>query len=137
MDDYLTSFIVNASKVKFTTGDGRRWQMRQPTPEEAADGDSAYRLAYNRIKNDKRLGGLAEDKNSLEHEARIRGAAAEVAYMLPLLLEKEDSTPAFDIYSPVSLEEFETTDAAIIKEMSEAYWKMIQAAISQAKKKSP
>ena len=86
-DKYLEKFITEAGKVSFSTADGRRWRMRQPTPEEAANGDSAYRLAYRRVMEDERLANLAGLVAELEREARVRGNAAEVVYLLPVLLE--------------------------------------------------
>jgi hypothetical protein len=131
---YLTNFIITAGKANFTTGDGETWQMRQPTPEEAADGDSAYRLAYNRVMKDARLSNLAGGHEALEREARIRGAAAEVVYMLPMLLEKNDK-PVFNVFSEASLAEFELLPAKVIGEMTSMYYGLIQEAINQAKKK--
>src|SRR5262245_33293592 len=111
---HLASFITNAGKYPFETpaaGDSpaRRWLMRQPTPDEAASGASAWRITYSVTVKDKRLfelaGGdeaLKEERAAaqkrgdkelpripfeLEKEARIRARAAEATYMLPLLLE--------------------------------------------------
>lgn len=134
-NDYLTSFIVNASKVTFTTTDGRVWKMRQPAPEEAGDGDSAYRLAYNRIINDPRLKDLAGSEDALKKEAHIRGSAAEAVYMLPLLLENENGEKPFDVFNETSLKAFEELPAEVVVEMSRVYWEFLQQAIAEAKKK--
>lgn len=152
MDDikYMEKFIIEAGKVSFATADGRRWRMRQPTPEEAANGDSAYRLAYRRVMEDGRLMELAGSKEDLEREARIRASAAEAVYLLPLLLEKEAGQvagpqghkeeiwlPAFNVFDPALMAEFEALDGAIVAEMTQVYWGPVQEAVRQAKKKFP
>lgn len=142
MDDtkYIEKFILEAGKAGFTTADGRQWRMRQPTPEEAADGDSAYRLAYRRVMEDGRLGNLAQSKEDLEREARVRGSAAEAVYLLPVLLEKPGGggwLPAFDVFDAASMAEFEALEGAVVAEMSRVYWGPVQEAVRQAKKKSP
>lgn len=144
---HLEQFIIEAGKVTFTTADGRCWRMCQPTPEEAADGDSAYRVTHRRVMEDKRLAELAGSKEELEREARIRASAAEAVYLLPLLLEKPmgwgseekqgrgEWMRAFDPFDSVSLAEFEALDGAIVAEMTRIYWSVIQQAIFEAKKK--
>jgi hypothetical protein len=139
---HLAEFIIEAGKITFSTADGHCWRMRQPTPDEAASGDSAYRLAYRQVMDDKRLANLAGSPAELEREARIRASAAQAIYLLPLLLEKPgmlagEWVPAFDPFSDVSMAEFEALDGAVIAEMVTVYWGPIQEAASQAKKKSP
>lgn len=144
-EQYLEKFIVEAGKVVFTTGDGRRWRMRQPTPDEAANGDSAYRLAQRRVLEDKRLADLAGSDEELKREARIRASAAEAMYLLPLLLEKpvvssqmsDGWLPAFDVFDAASMAEFEALEGAVITEMTAVFWGPIQQAIREAKKKPP
>jgi hypothetical protein len=137
---HLSQFIITAGKVAFVAG-GRKWLMRQPGPEEAADGDSAWRIAYGRVMKDRRLRELAgDDKPELEKEARIRAAAAESIYMLPLLLElpgdDDPARPAFDVFDPESLAEFEALGSEVISEMTHIYFGAIRGAIREAKKKS-
>jgi hypothetical protein len=133
---HLTSFITSAGKVPFEAG-GNRWLMRQPLPDEAADGDSAYRIAYNRVMKDKRLKDLAQgDKLEIEREARIRATAAEAIYMLPLLLETPTGEPAFDVADEASLSAFEQLEPEVIIELTRIYFEVIKLAISEAKKKS-
>lgn len=134
---HLTQFIVSAARIAFETPDGQRWRMRQPTPDEAADGDSAYRLARQRVIADGRLKELAGGGEALEREANARAAAAEAIYMLPLLLEREDGERAFDVFDAASLAEFEALSRDVIIEMTKTYWGVIQQAIAEAKKKSP
>lgn len=140
MDDkYLSQFIIEAGKMTFTTPDGQQWRMRQPTPDEAADGDSAYRLAHQRILNDNRLKELAGSEEALQREAAIRATAAEAVYMLPLLLEtkqEKEWVVAFDPFDQESLAEFEALNIKTIAEMTKIYWGPIQQAIYEAKKKS-
>jgi hypothetical protein len=133
---HLTQFIVDAARVAFETPDGQRWRMRQPTSDEAADGDSAYRLARQRVLQDGRLKELAGGKAALEAEASARAAAAEAVYMLPLLLEREDGQAAFDVFDAASLAEFEALPREVIIEMTKIYWGPIQQAAQEAKKKS-
>lgn len=139
---YLEKFIIEAGKVSFTTADGRQWRMRQPSPEEAADGDSAYRLAYRRVMDDKRMADLAGSKEGLEREAQMRGTGAEAVYLLPLLLEKPGNItgewqPAYNPFDPASLAEFEALGGAVVAEMTKVYLGSIQGAMREAKKKSP
>lgn len=140
---HLTEFITNASKFPFETpasGDqpARRWLMRQPTPDEAASGDSAYRMTYNVVMKDKRLQDLAKnDKLELEREARIRASAAEAIYMIPLLLETPAGQPAFDVADEESLAEFEALGSEIVVEMTSVYFGVVKLATLEAKKKSP
>ncbi len=132
---HLTEFIINAGVVSFETSDGRRWQMRQPRPEEAAGGDSAARLAREAVRDDARLRQLAPNDAALEREAAIRATAARATYLLPLLLLDEQGQPAFDVYSRASLDEFEALDPGIIAEMCAVLWGPITEAIIDAKKK--
>lgn len=137
---HLSQFIITAGKVAFVAG-GRKWLMRQPSPEEAADGDSAWRIAYSRVMKDARLRELAgDDKQELEKEARIRAAAAESVYMLPLLLQLPGddgpSRPAFDVFDEESMAEFERLGSEVISEMTHIYFGAIRGAIREAKKKS-
>ena len=132
---YQSNFIIEARRVSFEAG-GRRYWMRQPTPEEAADGDSAYRLAYQRVLDDKRLVSLAGDEKAIEREARIRAAASEALYLIPLLLEDEDGAAAFDVFDPDSMAEFETLPPEVITRMTEVFWGPIQDAMLDAKKKA-
>lgn len=134
---HLPQFIISAARIAFETPDGQRWRMRQPTPDEAADGDSAYRLARQRVIADGRLKELAGGGEALEREANARAAAAEAIYMLPLLLEREDGERAFDVFDAASLAEFEALSRDVIIEMTKTYWGVIQQAIAEAKKKSP
>lgn len=140
---HLAEFITTAAKFPFETpaagaSQARRWLMRQPLPDEAASGDSAYRIAYNITMKDKRLRDLAKgDKVEIEREARIRATAAEAIYMLPLLLETPDGGPVFDIADPESMAEFEALDPEIIIEMTQVYHDFVKLAIYEAKKKSP
>lgn len=141
---HLTEFITSAAKYPFetpATGNypARRWLMRQPTPDEAASGDSAYRITYNVTVKDKRLKDLAKgDKSELEKEARIRANAAEVVYMLPLLLvDPETGASTFDVADEESLSEFEALDPEIMIEMTRVYFDVIKLAMHEAKKKSP
>lgn len=136
MNDYLGHLIVTAGRAEFCTSDGREWRLRQPTPEEAADGDSAYRLAHRRVMDDVRLAELAGSEAALAREASTRGAAAEAVYLLPLLLEKPDGERPFDVHNPESLKRFEELEPAIVQEMVRAYWDVIQRAAIEAKKKS-
>lgn len=146
---HLEQFIIEAGHVAFSTSDGRRWRMRQPTPDEAASGDSAYRVMHRRVMEDKRLADLAGGETALKREAHIRASAAEAVYLLPLLLERpvrgqgsgvggqeENWRPAFDVFDPASMAEFEELDGAIVSEMTAIYFGPIQTAISEAKKKS-
>lgn len=133
--DYVTNFIIEAGRVSFEAGE-RVWRMRQPTPEEAADGDSAYRLTHGRVMGDERLLEMAEDGPALEKEAAIRAAAAEAVYMLPLLLETDDGQPAFDVHDADSMAAFEALDPEVIVRMTDVYWGPVQEAIREAKKKS-
>lgn len=135
MSDYLTNFIITASRTEFEAG-GRQWRLRQPTPEEAADGDSAYRLARRRVLDDVRLAEVAGSREALEREANIRASAAEAVYMLPLLLEKPDGEPAFNPHDPASLARFEALEPAVIQQMVKVYWEVIQKAVTEAKKKA-
>lgn len=136
MDDkYLGKFIIEAGKVAFTTADGRKWLMRQPRPEEAADGDSAYRLAHFRVMDDTRLASLAGSLEALKREANIRASTAEAVYMLPILLENEAGEKAFNVFDNTSLQAFEELPQAIIIEMGRIYWDQLQQAIADAKKK--
>jgi hypothetical protein len=134
--DYLTNFIINAGRLEFETSDGEKRYLRQPTPEEAADGDSAYRIAYRRVLDDARLRELAENEEELKREARVRGAGAEAMYMMPLLLEDERGNPLYDVHSETSLAEFETMDPAIAAELAAMYLGPLVEAINEAKKKS-
>lgn len=137
--DYLTQLITTGSAAPFATTDGQRWRMRQPTPEQSADGSSAYRLMHGRVMNDLRLQELADDGPALKREANIRASAAEAAYMLPLLLEVPDGPDdwrlAFDVFDLESLAEFEALEPGLVAEMTAVYWGTIQAAIVEAKKK--
>lgn len=140
---HLSQFITTGAKYPFETpesGDtpARRWLMRQPLPDEAADGDSAYRIAYSRVMRDRRLKDLAGPyRDEAEKEARIRASAAEAIYMLPLLLEDpETGAPAFDVSSEQSMAEFEALDPAVVVEMARVYWETVKLAIDSAKKKS-
>jgi hypothetical protein len=140
---HLTEFITNAGKFPFETPasgnlPARKWLIRQPTPDEAASGESAYRVTYNVVMKDKRLKDLAKDnKPELEREARIRANAAEAIYMLPLLLEDPATgEPAFDVSSEESLAEFEALTPQIVVEMTRVYFDVVKLAISEAKKKS-
>lgn len=145
---HLDQFIIEAGCVPFTTSDGRQWRMCQPTPDEAASGDSAYRVMYRRVMEDKRLAELAGSEEALRQEARTRGSAAEALYLIPLLLQKpgianqgpESTGPgawvrAFDVFDPASLAEFESLAPGLIAEMTQVYFGLIQQAIDQAKKK--
>jgi len=139
MADYMEKFIIEAGKVKFSTDDGRKWQMRQPTPDEAAAGDSAYRIAYDSVMNDDRLRDLAKGAMALKKEAGIRGSAAEAVYMLPLLLERqrgENWRPAFDVHDAEDMARFERLSPGVVVEMTRIYWGPVQQAIREAKKKS-
>lgn len=136
MSDYLTHFIVNAGVVEFSTGDGQHWRMRQPTPEEAAGGDSAARLTREAVLADTRLTALARNEAALEREAAIRATAARAAYLVPLLLQTADGSPAFDVHNPASLAEFEAMDGDLIAEFCGVLWGPITQAIIEAKKKS-
>lgn len=149
---HLAEFITEAGRVAFQTPDGRRWRMRQPTPEEAASGDSAYRLMYETVMKDGRLRELARDEEALRKEARIRAVAAEAMYMIPLLLEAPPTPPAcggeistgggewgraFDVFRQADMAEFEELDEDVLAEMTQVYLGPIQEAIVEAKKKSP
>jgi hypothetical protein len=143
---HLDQFIIDAGKIAFTTSDGRRWRMRQPTPDEAASGDSAYRIMHRRVMEDRRLAELAgpstgSGEAGLRQEAHTRGSAAEALYLIPLLLEKEVANGewrmAFDVFDPASMATFESLEPALVAEMTQVYFGLIQNAISQAKKKSP
>ena len=141
--DHTTEFIIKNGKVKFstTTADGvvEKWLMRQPSPDEAASGKSAYRLMYGAILSDDRLAELAKDEEALKREAHIRGAAAEVLYMLPLLLQRPGGRQAFDVFDHDSLAEFNAfgdEHPEVIAQMSRVYWNPVQEAIIEAKKKS-
>ena len=136
MSDYIEKFITEADAVKFTTPDGRRWQMRQPTPEEASNALSAYRLAEERILSDRRLAGLAADQAALEREARTRAMTAQAIYLLPMLLLDEHGQAAFDVFDQASMDEFENLDQAVLQEFFRVLWGPVQQAISEAKKKS-
>jgi len=133
--DYLSEFIVTAGKVSFETSDGRAWLMRQPTPDEDANGKSAFRLAYDAIMADERLGDLAKDQKALEREAAIRANSAEVLYMIPVLLETGEGRPAFDIFDSSSLAEFEILESSSIMIMVDIFLGPVQEAIREAKKK--
>ncbi len=132
---YIGHLATNGSAVPFETADGRKWHLRQPMPDEAADGDSAYRLMYNRVLKDKRLEMLAEDHDAHLREAGIRAAAAEVAYLLPVLLQDEDGQPAYNVLDDSSLAEFEALPGDIVVEMTKVYWGPVQQAMADAKKK--
>lgn len=140
---HLTEFITTAAKYPFETPatenyDARRWLMRQPLPDEAASGDSAYRVTYNLVVKDRRLLDLAKgDRAELEREARIRASAAEALYMLPLLLiDPETGAPAYGVADERSLSEFEALDPEIIVKMTGVYFEVVKLAIDSAKKKS-
>jgi hypothetical protein len=140
---HLAEFITTGANYPFETPatdnyPARRWLMRQPTPDEAASGDSAYRITYNVTMKDRRLRDLAQgDKAEIEREARIRANAAESIYMLPLLLiDPETNGPAFDVADEESLAEFEALDPEIVVEMTRVYWEVVKFAIDSAKKKS-
>lgn len=134
-DEYLENFIIEAGTVKFSTPDGRRWQMRQPSPEEAAAGDSAYRLMRQRVLDDTRLGELAASPAALTREAHIRASAAETVYMIPLLLLDDSGGVAFDVHDDQAMTEFEQLPGEVIAKMTQVYWQVV-AAIQEAKKKS-
>lgn len=133
-DEYLEQFIIEGGTVKFSTADGRRWQMRQPSPDEAAAGDSAYRLMRQRVLDDKRLGELAANPAALKQEAHIRASAAESVYMIPLLLLDDSGNVAFDVFDDQAMAEFEQLSAEVIGRMTHVYWS-IMATIGEAKKK--
>jgi hypothetical protein len=133
---HLTDFIINAGVVTFATSDGSTWQMRQPTPEEAAAGDSAARLAREATLGDARLALLAGNAAALEREAALRATAARATYLLPLLLLDAGGRRAYDVYSVASLAEFEALPPGVIAEMCEVLWGPITQAIIDAKKKS-
>lgn len=132
---YLTEFIINAGVVSFETSDGQRWQMRQPTPEEAAGGDSAARLAREAVRGDARLRQLAPSDAALEREAAIRATAARAAYLLPLLLLDEQGQPAYNVFDEASLAAFEALPGGIVTEMCQVLWGPVTEAIVEAKKK--
>lgn len=134
-DEYLEKFIIEAGVIKFSTPDGRRWQMRQPSPDEAAAGDSAYRLMRQRVLDDQRLGELAASPAALKQEAHIRASAAEAVYMIPLLLLDDSGSVAFDVFDDQAMVEFEQLPGEVIAKMTQVYWQ-VMAAIQEAKKKS-
>jgi len=115
--DYLSDFIINARRLPLDDGNF----LRQPTPDEALGADSAFRLAYEAVMNDKRLADLAADDMALKLEAARRGRIGEALYMVPLLLEAEDGKPLFNVYSDVSLEKFEEAEQELITLWTVAY----------------
>jgi hypothetical protein len=135
---HLGQFIIEGGRVPlpFETEGGRQWYMRQPSAEEDADGKSAYRLGYNRVKSNDRLADLGNSEDDIEREARIRAAASELAYMLPILIEDATGRRIFDPFNRADMERFEALDQAVISSLAAAYWGPIQQAISEAKKKS-
>jgi hypothetical protein len=110
--------------------------MRQPTPEEVADGDSAARLAREAVLADSRLRELARNEDAHRREADIRATAARVIYLLPLLLQDDDGQPAFNVHDAGSMADFEALEPAILTEMIKIYWGPITEAMVEAKKKS-
>lgn len=142
MDDkYLSQFIIEAGKVTFTTPDGQQWRMRQPTPDEAANGFSAYRMTLEAILNDKHLAQFSSNQTTLEKEARVRANTAQALYLLPLLLEikkEEEWQPAFNVFDETSMEKFEelAQDQAFMACWLKVLWGPILTAIREAKKKS-
>jgi len=136
VSDYLTHFIVNAGMVEFSTSDGQCWRMRQPTPEEAAGGDSAARLAREAVLSDPRLASLAADAEALQREAAVRASAARAVYLVPLLLQTGSGEQAYNVHNPASMAEFEALDGDLIAEFCGVLWGPIAQAIIEAKKKS-
>jgi len=132
----LTEFIVQNGRVPVEGPAGEEWYLRQPMPEELADGKSAYRVAYDRVMNDRRLRDLAGNEANLKREANKRGAAAELVYMLPLLLEDEGSAPVFDIADAESMEAYDNLSHDFITQTAAVYWGPITTAMIEAKKKS-
>lgn len=135
MADYLEKFIIEAGKIKFETPDGRKWQMRQPSPEEASNALSAYRLTQESVLQDDRLRSLTSE-TKLRREANARAATAQALYLVPLLLEDETGQPVFDVFDKASMAEFEATPVEILNVWLKIFWGPVTQAIKEAKKKS-
>jgi len=135
MADYMEKFIIEAGKVKFSTDDGRKWQMRQPTPEEASNALSAFRLTRESVLGDGRLRSLGSEA-ALKKEAAVRANTAQALYLIPLLLEDEAGQPVFDVFDPASMAEFEATPPEILNVWLRTFWGPVIVAIQEAKKKS-
>ena len=133
--NYLNELIVSGANVQFDTPDGTHWQMRQPTSAQMSDAYSAYKLQYDAIMDDVRLRELAYDETALQSEAHKRGIAAQIAYILPLLLCDERGMLVYDVHNPASLAEFEELPADAIAEMAAVFFGVIMGAIDEAKKK--